>query len=301
MLPRKKVLERRPVLHAVDDVSLTVSRGQTLSIVGESGSGKTTLGKVVLGLELPTSGKVIFDGEDVTRERRWRGPSPMQAVFQDPYGSFNPRMRIKRILSEPLLGGGRTDEADSRIDTTLALVGIDPSSSRNFPHEFSGGQRQRIAVARALISEPSLVVLDEPVSALDVSIRAQIINLLKRLQSESEVAYLMIAHDLATVKSLSHRVAAMYLGVVVEHAATSQLFMEPLHPYTKALLSASLPLKPSARRIPVRLKGEPPSPLSPPSGCRFRTRCPVAFDRCAVEVPKLQEVGSGHQVACHLY
>ncbi len=286
----------RAWVRAVDGVTMHLDRGETVSLVGESGCGKTTLGKLILGLEKPTSGEVVFRGS-------------VEAVFQDPWSSLNPRRRVIQIIGEPLVaarrpGGGKKPsraEVDARVRALLEFVGLDPRVARNFPHEFSGGQRQRIAIARALAVRPSLIVLDEPVSALDVSIRAQIINLLRDIQSEFGTSYLMIAHDLATVRFLSRRVAVMYLGLIVEEGSSARVFEAPLHPYTQALLSASLPLKPGVSRERIRLEGEVPSPANPPSGCRFRTRCPKAFDRCAREVPVRQEPSPGHTVACHLY
>jgi oligopeptide/dipeptide ABC transporter ATP-binding protein len=286
----------RAWVRAVDGVSVHLNRGETVSLVGESGCGKTTLGKLILGLEKPTSGEVAFTGS-------------VEAVFQDPWSSLNPRRRVVQIVGEPLVaagrpGGGRkpaTAEVEARVQELLQFVGLDPRVSRNFPHEFSGGQRQRIAIARALAVRPSLIVLDEPVSALDVSIRAQIINLLRDIQSELGTSYLMIAHDLATVRFLSRRVAVMYLGVIVEEGPCAGVFDSPLHPYTEALLSASLPLKPGGPRKRIRLEGEVPSAVNPPSGCRFHTRCPKAFDRCAREVPAPRQPAPGHTVACHLY
>jgi len=286
----------RAWVRAVDGVTLHVDRGETVSLVGESGCGKTTLGKMILGLEKPTSGEVVFSGG-------------VEAVFQDPWSSLNPRRRVVQIVGEPLVaagrpGGGRKPsrtDVEARVKELLEFVGLDPRVSRNFPHEFSGGQRQRIAIARALAVRPSLIVLDEPVSALDVSIRAQIINLLRDIQNELGTSYLMIAHDLATVRFLSRRVAVMYLGIIVEEGPSARVFDSPLHPYTEALLSASLPLKPGLARKRIRLEGEVPSAVNPPSGCRFRTRCPKAFDRCAREVPAPRQPVPGHTVACHLY
>lgn len=289
------------VVRAVDGVSLSVAGNRTVAIVGESGSGKTTLARVILRLVRPTSGRVSFQGQDVTSEATWRRGSPVQAVFQDPRSSLNPRMRIEDIVSEPLsiAGGTSREERRNRVAALLDIVGIESAAGRRFPHEFSGGQRQRIAIARALAPQPKLIVLDEPLSALDVSIRAQIINLLLDIQEKFQCSYLMIAHDLASVRVLSHDVAVMYRGRIVEFAPVGQVFTEPRHPYTQALLSASLPLRPGGVTERIRLKGDVTSSADPPSGCPFRARCVVAFDRCAVEDPAFTEVTPGHYAACH--
>lgn len=280
----------RAWVHAVDGVSLRVDEAETVSLVGESGCGKTTLGKLILGLELPTTGQVSLPGR-------------VEAVFQDPWSSLNPRRRIDQIVGEPLVaaGGYSRAEVQQRVRELLQFVGLDPAVSANYPHEFSGGQRQRIAIARALAVRPKLIVLDEPVSALDVSIRAQIINLLRDIQRQLGTSYVMIAHDLATVRFLSHRVAVMYLGVIVEEGPSESVFAQPLHPYTQALLSASLPLRPGVARERIKLEGEVPSAVNPPSGCRFRTRCPKAFERCERETPAARQLAPGHTVTCHLY
>ncbi|MFM9885052.1 MAG: ABC transporter ATP-binding protein [Burkholderiales bacterium] len=297
---------RRGVVRAVDGVTLDVPAGATLSIVGESGCGKTTLGKVILGLERPTVGEVHFLGRNITAPAArtvMRQEGAIEAVFQDPWSSLNPRRRVAAIVGEPLTAAGNTTRAavESRVRDLLGFVGLNPATLHNFPHEFSGGQRQRIAIARALSVRPRLIVLDEPVSALDVSIRAQIINLLRDIQRDLGTSYFMIAHDLATVRFLSMRVAVMYLGVIVEEADTEMLFTEPRHPYTQALLSASLPLRPGVSIARIRLKGEVPSATDLPSGCRFRTRCPAVMPRCATEMPSDREVTPNHFVACHLY
>jgi len=294
-------------VRAVDDVSFRIGSGETFSMVGESGCGKSTTARLLLQLERPTAGGIYFQGQDLTRLDE-NGLSAyraaVQAVFQDPWSSLNPRMRAGDSIAEPLVLNTTLSrhERAGRVAELLAAVGLDSAIAGNFPHEFSGGQRQRIAVARALALNPRLIVLDEPVSALDVSIRAQIMNLLKDLQGRFGMSYMLIAHNLATVRYLSHRVAVMYLGQIVEEAGTSTLFTAPRHPYTRALISAALPVRPNSGQERIVLPGEVPSPTAPPSGCRFHTRCPVAFERCPVEVPRLREVGvAGHRVACHLY
>ena len=293
------------VVRAVDGVSFAIRAGETYSLVGESGCGKTTTARLVLLLERPTAGGIYFQGQDVTRlEQAALGDyrAAVQAVMQDPWSSLNPRMRAGDIIAEPLVLNTRLGrrERSERVAALLTAVGLDPAVATNFPHEFSGGQRQRVAVARALALSPRVIVLDEPVSALDVSIRAQIMNLLKDLQREHTMSYLLIAHNLATLRYLSHRVAVMYLGQIVEEAASAELFENPRHPYTRALISAALPARPDAAHERIVLPGEVPSPAAPPSGCRFHTRCPVAFDRCPVEAPVLREVSPGHRAACHL-
>ena len=293
------------VVRAVDGVSFRIEAGHTVGVVGESGCGKTTTAKVVLGLETPTSGTLRFEGADLQTldaagRRRYR--RSVQAVFQDPFASLNPRMRVGAIITEPLvvheqLGRGQAREHGLRL---LDLVGLPERSIDLFPHEFSGGQRQRIAIARALALEPKLIVLDEPVSALDVSIRAQILNLLRDLQARLGLSYLFIAHDLAAVAHMSHQIAVMYLGKIVETGEARSLARAPKHPYTEALFSAALPSHPDERREEIILPGEVPSPLNPPSGCRFHPRCPHAMARCAEEEPALQDV-EARIVACHLY
>jgi len=294
-------------IKAVDGVSVQVAEGETLGIVGESGSGKTTLARMFLLLERPTAGSLLFDGkathafdrDDLKRYRR-----SVQAVFQDPYSSLNPRMRVGDIISEPLTsengGGGRAAVRD-RVAEVLQLVGLRRDSLGLYPHEFSGGQRQRIAIARALVTYPKFIVLDEPVSALDVSIRAQILNLLKGLQERLGLAYVMISHDLAAARYLATRLAVMYAGKLVETGECDAMYTGPLHPYTQALLSAALPLHPSARRQRIVLAGEVPNPMNPPAGCRFHPRCPRAMSECATREPEWKEVKPGRFTACHLY
>ena len=293
------------VVRAVDGISFAIEPGQTLGVVGESGCGKTTTAKLVLGLEEPTGGQMRFQGRDLRTldaagRRDYR--KSVQAVFQDPYASLNPRMRISQVIAEPLVTHERLDgsEVSKRVARLLDLVGLPERAATLFPHEFSGGQRQRIAIARSLALSPKLVVLDEPVSALDVSIRAQILNLLRDLQDELKLSYLFIAHDLAAVAHMSHTIVVMYLGKVVESGDARALAMQPKHPYTQALFSAALPSHPDERRDEIILSGEVPSPLNPPAGCRFHPRCPQAMARCASEVPALAAVHD-RLVACHLF
>jgi len=305
LLPRENFLEPHRVLRAIDGVDLQVFPGETVGLVGESGCGKSTLARVVMRLEEPTAGRVVFDGTDIShasqaaiRPLRRR----MQMIFQDPYASLNPRMTVGEILAGPLrlhgIAANATD-ARARVGALLHLVGLPPAAAQRFPHEFSGGQRQRISIARALAVEPVFVVGDEPISALDVNIQAQIINLMIGLQERLHLTYLFIAHDLAVVRHISDRIVVLYLGRVVETAPAAALFRRPLHPYTASLISAVPALHATKARQRIRLTGEVPSPLNPPSGCRFRTRCPAAAARCAAEVPALEEVEPGHFVACH--
>ncbi len=294
---------RRESVRAVEDVSFDVARGETLGLVGESGCGKSTIGRMILRLVPPTSGDIVFEGRSLVGS----GAAPtsrraIQVVFQDPYGSLNPRRTVRRLLAEPLAVHRLVarDRIDERVDALLAQVGLPASIGSSHPHALSGGQRQRVGIARALALEPSFIVLDEPVSALDVSVQAQVVNLLADLQRSLGIGYLFIAHDLAVVRHLSHRVVVMYLGRVMERADRDALYAEPLHPYTIALLDAApLPDPRHARhRAMPALGGEPPSPLAPPSGCVFHTRCPRAIDDCRAVVPALREVRPGRHVAC---
>jgi oligopeptide transport system ATP-binding protein len=291
-------------IKAVDGVSVGVAEGETLGIVGESGSGKTTLAKLFLLLERPTGGALRFEGADMSGFGRGdlaRYRRSVQAVFQDPYSSLNPRMRVQHIVAEPLPRDKGDVTKSERVGESLELVGLKRGSAGLYPHEFSGGQRQRIAIARALVTYPKLVILDEPVSALDVSIRAQILNLLKGLQERLGLAYVMISHDLAAARYLSTKLAVMYAGRLVETGACDTVYGDPLHPYTQALLSAALPLHPSARRQRIVLSGEIPNPMNPPTGCRFHPRCPKAMPHCRTEEPAWREVEPAHFTACHLY
>jgi oligopeptide transport system ATP-binding protein len=294
-------------VRAVDGVSFTIERGKTLSLVGESGAGKTTIAKAILLLERLTSGSIFFEGKDLQRfsqsQLKTAYRSNVQAVQQNPWSSMNPRMRVRDIIAEPLVVNTKQSKQQirSRVLELLEQVGLMQDAADRYPHEFSGGQRQRIAVARALALNPSLVVLDEPVSALDVSIRAQIMNLLKDLQAQHNLSYMVIAHNLATVRYMSHSVAIMYLGQIVEYGEEEELFKHPLHPYTRALMSASLLTLPEDEdkgAEKIILSGEMPSPLNPPAGCRFHTRCVEAVPECSQTVPLLRDVGGGHQVAC---
>ena len=293
----------RRYVRAVDGVSFTLERASTLGIVGESGCGKSTAAKTIMRLIEPSGGQVLLDGVDITAmsRRRFRPyRQQLQIVFQDPYASLNPRMTAGAIVAEPLAnyGWSRADR-EARAAELFDRVGLRRDAMRKYPHEFSGGQRQRIGIARALALDPKLIVCDEPVSALDVSIQAQVVNLLIDLQQELGIAYLFVAHDLAVVRHISDRVAVMYLGRVVESADADRLFADPRHPYTRALLSAVPRPEPGRRNGRIVLKGDVPSPMSPPSGCRFHTRCPHAVDRCTREEPELRDVGAEHEVACH--
>ena len=297
---------QRRYIHAVDGVSFSLNRAETLGIVGESGCGKTTLSRAMLRLVEPDEREIIFRGRDIrglTKEELRRERRHMQIVFQDPFGSFNPRMTVRELIDEPLSVHSRDSAAArlERVREVMAKVGLDPRLCNRHPHEFSGGQRQRIGIARALVLRPELIIGDEPVSALDVSIRAQILNLMKQLQEESGASFVMVSHDLGAIRFICHRVAVMYLGRVVEEGRTEDVFREPLHPYTRGLIDAvPVPrLRPGKTR--QLLTGEIPSPVNPPRGCHFHPRCPLALKQCSSVAPAFNEVGNGRRVACHLF
>ncbi|MGL4437741.1 MAG: ABC transporter ATP-binding protein [Bosea sp. (in: a-proteobacteria)] len=301
---KRSLFSKEPLVRAVDDVSLEIRRGETFAIVGESGCGKSTLARLLLRLIEPDAGQVIFNGTDVTAARPEALRAlrrDMQIVFQDPFSSLNPRMTVGELVAEPIITHGLAKGADvaREVAHMLALVGLLPDHATRYPHEFSGGQRQRIGIARALASRPTLVLGDEPVSALDVSIRAQIINLLEDLRAELGLTMLLVSHDLGVVRHTADRVAVMYLGEIVEMADVETLFEAPAHPYTRALMQAIPAQDPSARRDTPLLEGDPPSPTNPPPGCRFHTRCPHTIAICSSAKPALGQIAAGHAVACH--
>ena len=295
----------RRLLKAVDDVSFSIRPGETFGLVGESGCGKTTVGRSIVRLYEPTDGQVLFDGQDITHmNEKQQAPfrRRMQMIFQDPYASLNPRMTVSSIIAEPLRKSGMSDaQQQARVRELIDLVGLKPDHMQRYPHEFSGGQRQRVGIGRALASGPEFIVCDEPISALDVSIQAQVINTLESLQEKFSLSYLFVSHDLSMVRHISHHVGVMYLGCMVESAPVDELYRHTLHPYTQALMSAVPIPDPdlAAASTRIHLSGDVPTPIDPPNGCRFRARCPYATERCAQERPALREAAPGHFVACH--
>ena len=308
-LKKHFTVEKKQVLQAVNDVSFYVNKGETFGLVGESGCGKSTIGRTIMGLYEKTAGNVMYDGRNVhelTDKEKFGFYRNMQMIFQDPYASLNPRSTVKEVISEPMEVHGLYKSKRKQLDRVYELleeVGLNRDHANRYPHEFSGGQRQRIGIARALALDPEFIIADEPISALDVSVQAQVVNLLKDLQMEKDLTFLFIAHDLSMVKQISDRIGVMYLGNLVELTASEALYEKPLHPYTKALLSAIPIPDPDIEesRERIILEGELPSPINPPSGCVFRTRCPMAMDICSIEKPQWQEVEQAHYVACHLY
>lgn len=306
--PIKSGLFKKTVGHvkAVDDISLAIKRGETLGIVGESGSGKSTLGRTILQLLPSTGGQVLFEGQDISKlkQRELRAyRRHMQMIFQDPFGSLNAKMSVRELIEEPLViqTNLSKQERNKKAEEMMEKIGLRIKDLQKYPHEFSGGQRQRISIARALIIQPKFVVCDEAVSALDVSIQAQILNIMKDLQEDLKLTYLFISHDLSVVKHMSDRVAVMYLGRIVEFAPKKDIYNEPLHPYSQALLSAVPVISSEEKREKITLSGDLPSPANPPSGCAFRTRCPAAYKKCEIERPELKEIKPGHYAACHLH
>ena len=305
---KKYFQTKRGMLHAVDDINISIKKGETLGLVGESGCGKSTAGRAILRLHEPTSGEILLNGENVlkykTRSEINKMRQEMQIVFQDPYSSLNPRMNTFELISDPLIVNKITknqDELENRVYEMMEIVGLEERLAGSYPHELDGGRRQRIGIARALILRPQFIVLDEPVSALDVSIQAQILNLMDELQDRLSLTYLFISHDLSVVKHISDRIAVMYLGKIVELTDYKIIFSDPLHPYTKALLSAIPIPKYGLKRERIILKGDVPSPIDPPEGCRFCGRCPYKMDICEKKTPELTEIDDNHFVACHLY
>ncbi|BDH63060.1 ABC transporter ATP-binding protein [Lysinibacillus sp. PLM2] len=291
---------------AVDDLSFKVREGETLGIVGESGCGKSTTGRTIMRLIEPTEGSIKFDGVELStlsKKEMRNTRRDIQMVFQDPYASLNPRHSVEKILEEPLIvhGLGSSSERKQKVHELLGIVGLSVHHAKRYPHQFSGGQRQRIGIARALMTNPKLIIADEPVSALDVSIQSQVLNLMQKLQEDLKLTYIFISHDLGVVRHISDKVGVMYLGRMVELADSESLYKEPLHPYTQALLSAVPIPDPEFNREQILLKGDIPSPSNPPTGCSFHSRCPYVMDKCKVEIPKFVDVQSGHSVACHLY